>query len=274
MKPKKNQNTIVGLVIRAFNTAFLVTTLIFTSFLSFSAFSEQGVWRGLIVKAEDRCSPYDKKSQYPYSQSVEDDIVSLMDGLIYGPYSGLYFENDRKTDIEHIVSTSEAHDSGLCSASSEVRKQFASDLLNLTLASPKVNRCSSTGKCGLDAGEWMPERNKCWFSRRTIDVKTKYNLSVDITEARSLESVLSQCDSFEMIFFTQSDSYVAPQNEPAVITYSDNGDNANALDLYDDNKNGRITCAEARSHGIAPVTSEHPAYKFMRDGNKDGVICE
>ena len=33
-----------------------------------------------------------------------------------------------------------------------------------------------------------------------------------------------------------------------------------ALALWDDNGNGRITCAEARAHGIAPVHRGHPAY--------------
>ena len=47
-----------------------------------------------------------------------------------------------------------------------------------------------------------------------------------------------------------------------------------ALALYDDNGNGRITCAEARKHGIAPVEREHPAYQYMRDADNDGVVCE
>ena len=47
-----------------------------------------------------------------------------------------------------------------------------------------------------------------------------------------------------------------------------------ALGLYDDNGNGRITCAEARRHGIAPVPRDHPAYRYMRDGDGDGVVCE
>ena len=38
-----------------------------------------------------------------------------------------------------------------------------------------------------------------------------------------------------------------------------------ALASYDDNGNGRITCAEARKHGIAPVPRGHPAYRYMRD---------
>ena len=47
-----------------------------------------------------------------------------------------------------------------------------------------------------------------------------------------------------------------------------------ALARWDDNGNGRITCAEARRHGIAPVPSGHPAYRNMRDGDGDGVVCE
>ena len=47
-----------------------------------------------------------------------------------------------------------------------------------------------------------------------------------------------------------------------------------ALALYDDNGNGRITCKEARTHGIAPVSRGHPAYQYMRDADNDGVVCE
>ena len=43
---------------------------------------------------------------------------------------------------------------------------------------------------------------------------------------------------------------------------------------WDDNGNGRITCAEARRHGIAPVRRGHPAYAVMYDRDGDGVVCE
>lgn len=43
---------------------------------------------------------------------------------------------------------------------------------------------------------------------------------------------------------------------------------------WDDNGNGRVSCAEARRHGIAPVRRSHPAYAYMRDGDGDGVVCE
>ncbi len=43
---------------------------------------------------------------------------------------------------------------------------------------------------------------------------------------------------------------------------------------WDDDGNNRVTCAEARRHGIAPVPRSHPAYAYMRDGDGDGVVCE
>ena len=91
-----------------------------------------------MVAPEVRCSPYDA-DDYRYPQSVEDQIVAQL-GDVYGPYTGRWFASDRETDIEHIVARSEAHDSGLCAADGATRRRFASDLLNLTLAAPSVNR--------------------------------------------------------------------------------------------------------------------------------------
>ena len=64
----------------------------------------------------------------------------------------------------------------------------------------------------------------------------------------------------------------APAAEPPARRLSES--EGGPLDLYDDNDNGRITCAEARRHGIAPVPRSHPAYRYMRDGDGDGVVCE
>ena len=60
----------------------------------------------------------------------------------------------------------------------------------------------------------------------------------------------------------------APSRRPAA------SDLPAALARWDDNGNGRITCAEARRHGIAPVPRGHPAYRYMRDGDGDGGVCE
>ena len=102
-----------------------------------------------------RCSPYDP-DDYPYPPSVEPRIVEELGG-VYGPYTGTWFESTKETDIEHIVARSEAHDSGLCAAGPATRSEFASDLLNLTLASPGVNRHQ---KVDNNAAERLPELNR------------------------------------------------------------------------------------------------------------------
>ena len=222
-------------------------------------------WYGLSVAPEHRCSGYDRKRDYPYPQSIERDIVREL-GAVYGPYTGTCFGSTKHTDIEHIVATSEAHDSGLCAASRATRTRFAQDLRNLTLASPEVNRHQKSGK---DAGEWIPDRNRCWFAGRVLGVKRAYRLTVDRREAAALERILSGCYGTEMELIActppSTDTQEAGASAPA-------GDDA--LARYDDNRNGRITCKEARRHGIAPVRRSHPAYRYMRDGDGDGVVCE
>ena len=222
-------------------------------------------WRGLVVAPEDRCSPYDS-DDYRYSQSVEQRIVTSMGGIVYGPYTGRWFDNTSETDIEHIVARSEAHDSGLCDASAETRRRFASDLLNLTLASPEVNRSQKSGK---DASEWLPKLNRCWFASRVVEVRREYALSVDEHERDILEGILSGCTSTEMVVLD------APEGTSKTLTPApEDEEGSSALELYDDNGNGRITCAEARNHGIAPVRRGHPAYEYMNDADDDGVVCE
>ena len=61
---------------------------------------------------------------------------------------------------------------------------------------------------------------------------------------------------------------VPGEHAPAV------GNSNTVLSRYDDNRNGRITCSEARRHRIAPVHRSHPAYRYMQDGDGDGVVCE
>ncbi|MCY4577459.1 MAG: excalibur calcium-binding domain-containing protein [Chloroflexi bacterium] len=214
-----------------------------------------------------------------------------MGGIIYSPYTGECFDSTDETDIEHIVARSEAHDSGLCDADvdAETRDAFASDLLNLTLASPDLNRQEKVAK---DAAEWLPEINKCWFAYRVVQVRAKYSLTVDQAEADTLEAVLSECSSFEMVVVdpeteqptltptSEPESTPTPEASPVATATPEATPTAtatpeiDALATYDDDGSGMISCAEARAHGIAPVHSNHPAYPYMNDADGDGVVCE
>ena len=146
-------------------------------------------WRGLVVAPECRCTPYDR-GDYPYPQSVE-PLIAKRDGMT-SKYSGTTFRSLKESDIEHVVSISEAHDSGLCAAGAAVRRQFARDLDNLALATPRLNRYQ---KRGHDAAEWLPPLNKCWYANTIIAVRQEYRLTIDPREVKALEAVLASCDS-------------------------------------------------------------------------------
>ena len=222
-------------------------------------------YRGLLVAPENRCSRYDP-DDYRYPQSVEARLVAQL-GAVYGPYTGTCFNGPRETDIEHIVARSEAHDSGLCRADAATRRAFARDLLNLTLASPGLNRHHKAAK---DVAEWTPPMNACWFANRTIEVRRKYGLTIDAAEARAVEAILARCESVEMVIACDRTPSARSATQPPTPAVQ----GVDALARWDDNGNGRITCAEARRHGIAPVPRGHPAYPHMRDADGDGVVCE
>ena len=229
--------------------------------------AQEGIWNGLVVAPEVRCSPYDS-DDYRYSQSVEDRIIRNLGG-VYGPYTGRWFGSKRETDIEHIVARSEAHDSGLCRTDQRTRRRFSEDLRNLTLAAPSVNR---NQKRDHDAAGWLPPMNRCWFAARVINVKRAYGLTVDRRERDALTRALAECEDTDIDMTPRGTIAAAPP--PASRGTAGARSGTNALALYDDNGNGRITCAEARRHGIAPVRRTHPAYQYMRDGDSDGVVCE
>ena len=153
------------------------------------------MWRGLTVAPEDRCAPYDRRD-YPYNSRVLE--VDLMRGLggVYAPYTGRCFGDPRETDVEHVIALSEAHDSGMCGGSRQEKARFAGDPLNLTLASPAVNRQE---KRHHDASEWLPEKNRCWFAARVVAVRQKYGLTIDRAEAQVLADVLSGCESTNLV---------------------------------------------------------------------------
>ena len=158
-----------------------------------STSSSTTAWRGIVIADENRCSPYTPED-YSYSQSVEDDIIARLGG-IYSPYTAECFGGKTLTDIEHMVARSEAHDSGLCAADDGIRSSFGSDLDNLTLASPSVNRYQKGAK---DAADWLPTNNRCWFAATIVKVRLKYGLTIDSLEAAALEEVLTSCTSLEL----------------------------------------------------------------------------
>ena len=162
----------------------------------FGASASAETWRGLTVAPEHRCSSYDRIAGLPDTLSRSSRTSCGQLGAVYGPYTGTCFTSTRESDIEHIVADERgARFRAMCSGSGRPGRRFAQDLRNLTLASPQVNRHQKSGK---DAGEWVPERNECWFAGRVLEVKRAYRLTVDRREAAALERIFSQCYGTEM----------------------------------------------------------------------------
>ena len=128
--------------------------------------------RGIRVAPECRCTPYDRDDYDGDPPSVEVQITERLGGM-WSPYDLRRFGTLRESDIEHIIATSEGHDSGLCAASDAVRRRFASDLDNLTIATPDLNR--------------------------HVAARKEYGLTIDRHEADALDRILTDCDSFEIV---------------------------------------------------------------------------
>ena len=152
-------------------------------------------WRGLQVCDEQPRDGYDRDAFGTGYSSLEDEIIAALpptmkaNGEVYTPYSCLAFDitaaGTAATDIEHIVALAETHDSGIAD---DRRRDIASDLDNLTIADPTVNRSQKSDR---DAAEWMPARHGAWFAERVIQVKLEYGLSIDPAERDALEALLA-----------------------------------------------------------------------------------
>ena len=157
--------------------------------------SDAGTWRGLRVCSERLREGYDRDEYGTGYRSLEDDIIAALpatmkaDGKVYTPYSCIPFDitsnGTAATDIEHIVALAEAHDSGI---DDDRRRDIASDLDNLTIADPTVNRSQKGAR---DAAEWTPTHHGAWFAERVIQVKLEYGLTVDPAERNALEALLA-----------------------------------------------------------------------------------
>ena len=162
----------------------------------FAECPEPKTFHGLRIEPENRCSPYDPED-YSYPASIKDQVAKQQGGA-FCPYDYQCFASTDEMSLDHMVSRAEAHDSGLCRASAEAKKQFASDLSNLTLIPKEFNPYWESEKLDKDAAEWVPGTNECWFAGTVIEVKRKYRLSVDQAEADALEEVLAGCAASEI----------------------------------------------------------------------------
>ena len=146
---------------------------------------------GLVVDPGHCCAPYDR-GDYFYRQAVEARIVESIGGRVYGPYTGRHFARRTSSTWSRLPRPTTAGCMRRCRDETAVRVGPAEP----DGGEPGVNQHEKRGK---GAGEWLPQRNRCWFAARVVAVKRKYGLTVDRREARALEAVLAGCASIRMV---------------------------------------------------------------------------
>ena len=116
----------------------------------------------------------------------------LTGGKWLSSYDGAKYSDASKLDIDHLVPLAEAWRSGAWAWTDQQRMEYANDLedewaLNAVTAS--VNR----SKGDKDISQWLPKKNVCTYLSGWVTIKAKFELTVDIAEAKVINKYYESC---------------------------------------------------------------------------------
>jgi hypothetical protein len=122
---------------------------------------------------------------------------AVLSGTLNDPYTGTSFAFQRgpgssaEVQIDHMVSLSDAWQTGAQQWDEFTRRNFANDPRNLQATLGWVNQQKGDG----DAATWLPPNNayRCTFVSRIVDVKADYRLWVTPAERDAIARVLAGC---------------------------------------------------------------------------------
>jgi hypothetical protein len=128
-----------------------------------------------------------------FREKTRDCVVES--GLLVDPFSNseINFERGQKTSmlvqIDHVVSLSNAWQTGIFQASLKERTAFANDPINLLAVKGSLNSQKGDG----DAATWLPPYKpfRCKYVALQINVKAKYGLWVTRAEQEVMVRILS-----------------------------------------------------------------------------------
>lgn len=118
-------------------------------------------------------------------------------GTLLDPFSNSQIEFQRgvKTSmlvqIDHVVSLSNAWQTGIFRATLKTRTEFANDPINLLAVKGSLNSQKGDG----DAATWLPPHKafRCKYVATQVEVKSKYQLWVTAAEREAIDRVLANC---------------------------------------------------------------------------------
>jgi hypothetical protein len=122
---------------------------------------------------------------------------AVLSGTLNDPYTATSVAFQRgpgtsaEVQIDHIVSLSEAWQTGAQFWDEFTRRNFANDPRNLQATLGWVNQEKGDG----DAATWLPPNRayRCTFVSRIVEVKAAYRLWVTLAERDAIARVLSDC---------------------------------------------------------------------------------
>jgi Protein of unknown function (DUF1524) len=122
------------------------------------------------------------------------DGCVVLSGTLRDPYTGALVAHRRgggAVEIDHVVSLSDAWQTGAAGWPWARRVALANDPLDLLATTTAVNRL----KRGSDAASWLPPAKgaRCAFAARQVAVKARYGLGVTRAERDALVRVLGGC---------------------------------------------------------------------------------
>lgn len=168
----------------------------------------------LVVRTEAGASTYERsKFQYPIDadrdcQNTRAEVLLqetksavtytttspcyVKTGKWYSTYDGVWVTTASSLQIDHVVPLHQAWVSGASTWTSARRTALANELsFGPTLQA--VTSTTNLSKGDRDPAGWLPPRTaaRCQYATRWVQVKYRWNLSIDTAEKRSLASILT-----------------------------------------------------------------------------------
>ena len=151
---------------------------------------------------------------------------NLTGGKWVGGYDGITYTDASKLDIDHLVPLAEAWRSGAWAWTDEQRTDFANNLsdeqaLNAVTASVKRSKGDK------DISSWLPKKDVCTYLRGWVSIKGRFQLTVDIDEAKVISKYYKTCGlgwvtkAGKSTPAASSATNSLPEPPNPIITYSD-----------------------------------------------------
>lgn len=155
---------------------------------------------------------------------------SLSGGTWVSAFDGVSTTDSSSFDVDHFVPLKEAWDSGANEWDSATRQNFANDL-GYEMSLIAVSASSNRSKGASDPSEWMPPASsfKCEYVYSWIQVKLRWQLSVDSAEASALRNNWAGCTVEGLDFNAKATGArigTAPEPTPAPEPETNNQDSA------------------------------------------------